>query len=231
MDAGGGPTVATLGDGENSPQGRDWTMTELANAKGVAYQTVWRAISRGQLPARRIGRTVLISAEAAEAWRPCYDRVPRRFRDQPRIPRPRTQRPEPPRALVAEDDPGIRDLIVQIIEDQGVSAVAVGDGEEAIAAARGQPFTHVFLDVRMPHLDGTDAFPTIRQACPNAMIAFVTAYPEDLARVSWPESWPFVIVRKPFDLRQIIGVLRMSVNDRPAPRHGARRREATLAGP
>jgi len=131
---------------------------------------------------------------------------------------------------VAEDDPGIRDLMVQIIEDEGMSAVAVGDGEEAIIAARGQSFTHVFLDVRMPYLDGSDAFPTIRQACPNAVIAFVTAYPEDLAKVEWPESWPFVIIRKPFDLRQIIGVLRMSVNDHPSRRKGGRSRKAALAG-
>ncbi|MGH2460926.1 MAG: response regulator [Chloroflexota bacterium] len=223
--------METLGAGENAPQGRDWTMTEVAKAKGVAYQTVWRAISRGQLPARRVGRTVLVSSEAAEAWRPCYDRVPRRFRDQPRLPRPRTRDPEPPRALVAEDEPAIRALLVQIIEDEGVSAVAVGDGEAAVAAARRESFTHVFLDVRMPRLDGPTAFPAIRQACPNAVIAFVTAYPDDLAKVAGPDVWPVVVIPKPFDIRQIVGVLRMSVADHRAWRKGDRRRGATLTAP
>jgi len=224
----GGRIVATSSAGERAPEGRDWTMIEVARAKGVAYQTVWRAISRGLLPARRVGRTVLISSDAAEAWNPCYDRVPRRFRDQPRAPRSRAKEPEPACALVAEDDSGIRELLVQSIEDEGGRVVAVADGEAAVATARRQRFTHVFLDVRMPLLDGSAALPAIRRACPDAVIAFVTAYPDDLAKVEWPEAWPVVIIPKPFDLGQIAGVLRLSVRDRRLPPAGGRGRKPVL---
>lgn len=207
---------------EDPPGERDWTMIEVAKAKGVAYQTVWRAISRGQLPARRVGRTVLVPDAAVVAWIPCYDRVPRRFRGQPRIPRPQPRRAVPRRALVADDEPAIRDLLAQIIDEEGVSVVAVSDGEEAVAEAQRQPFSHVFLDVRMPRRNGAAALPAVREACPNAVIAFVTAYPGDLAKIEWPDVWPIVVIPKPFDLDQIVDVLRLTVGDRPAHRKGDR---------
>lgn len=205
---------------------RDLTMIEVAKAKGVAYQTVWRAVARGLLHARRVGRTVLIAPEAAAAWRPCYDRVPRRFRGKPRLPRT-TATSVPARcALVAEDEPAIRELLVQIIEEEGVSVVAVADGEAAAAEAQRQPFSHVFLDVRMPRRDGAAALPAIRRACPNAVIAFVTAYPADLTKVPWTEVWPIVVVPKPFEIEQIVDVLRLTVTDRPSRRKTSPRQSA-----
>ncbi len=214
---------------DSMAEARDWTMIEVAKAKGVAYQTVWRAISRGLLPSRRVGRTVLIPTEAVAAWSPCYDRVPRRFRGQPRIPRPQTRRSQPRRALVADDEPAIRSLLAQVIEEEGIDVVAVGDGEAAVAEAQREPFSHVFLDVRMPRLDGASVLPLIRAACPNAVIAFVTAHPGDLTKVQWPAAWPIVVIPKPFDLEQIVDVLRMSVGDRPSRRKRAR--QAAAASP
>jgi excisionase family DNA binding protein len=214
-------------DPESATEHRDWTMIEVAQAKGVAYQTVWRAISRGLLPSRRVGRTVLIPPEAVAAWVPCYDRVPRRFRGQPRMPRPQARRAGPRRALVADDEPAIRTLLAQIIEEEGISVVSVGDGEAALAQAQLQPFSHIFLDVRMPRQDGASVLPQIRAACPNAVIAFVTAHPSDLAKVQWPAAWPIVVIPKPFDLDQIVDVLRLSVDDRPSRRKRGRKPAAT----
>lgn len=197
-------------------------MIEVANAKGVAYQTVWRAISRGQLPARRVGRTVVVSSEAARAWTPCYDRIPLRFRGQPRTPRPQARPAHGIRALVADDDLLVRELLVQIMTEEGVPVVAVGDGEAAALEAQRQAFSHVFLDVRMPRGNGAAALPAIREACPKAVIAFVTAHSSDLAAIEWPKAWPVVIIPKPFDLDQIVDVLRMSVGDRSLRPRAAR---------
>ena len=215
-------------ESEGTSGGRDWTMIEVAKAKGVAYQTVWRAISRGQLAARRVGRTVLVSTDAVAAWKPCYDRVPRRFRGQPRIPRPQPRRAQPRLALVADDEPMIRDLLVQICEEEGIGVVAVPDGEAAVLEAQRQSFSHVFLDVRMPRRNGAAALPAVREACPNAVIAFVTAHPADLSRVEWPAAWPIVVIPKPFDLDQITDVLRMSVDGRPSRRKRIRPRATSL---
>jgi two-component system response regulator AtoC len=125
--------------------------------------------------------------------------------------------------LVADDEPAIRELMTQIIEDEGIGVVAVGDGEAAVAEAQRQSFSHVFLDVRMPRRNGTAALPAIREACPDAVITFVTAFPADLAKAEWPASWPIVVIPKPFELDQIVEVLRMSVGELPSRRKSSRR--------
>ena len=57
-----------------------YTMTEAATLKGVSYHTVSRAVRRGQLPAQRLGRMALISADDLRAWRPMRERAPHKYR-------------------------------------------------------------------------------------------------------------------------------------------------------
>jgi excisionase family DNA binding protein/PAS domain S-box-containing protein len=57
-----------------------YTMAEAATLKGVSYHTVSRAVRRGQLPAQRLGRMALISAEDLRAWRPMRERAPHKYR-------------------------------------------------------------------------------------------------------------------------------------------------------
>ncbi len=55
-------------------------MAEAARLKGVSYHTVSRAVRRGKLPAKRLGRMALISADDLRAWRPMRERAPRKYR-------------------------------------------------------------------------------------------------------------------------------------------------------
>ena len=50
------------------------------DVKGVSYHTVSRAVRRGKLPARRLGRMALIAADDLRAWRPMRERAPRKYR-------------------------------------------------------------------------------------------------------------------------------------------------------
>jgi signal transduction histidine kinase/CheY-like chemotaxis protein len=79
------------------------------------------------------------------------------------------ERAEPVRALnlrilLAEDNPINALLARTILQRAGCSVVTVGDGEEAVAAlSSGAGFDLVFLDLRMPRLDGVGAARRIRQ--------------------------------------------------------------------
>lgn len=72
-------------------------------------------------------------------------------------PRPRV------RVLVADDQSVNRELVCATLALLGVQAVAVEDGEAAVAAALGPaPFDLVLMDLRMPRLDGEEATRRIR---------------------------------------------------------------------
>jgi len=56
------------------------SLTEAAERKGVHYQTVRRAIRRGDLVATKIGGGVLVAVENLDLWRPKYDHASRMHR-------------------------------------------------------------------------------------------------------------------------------------------------------
>ncbi len=58
------------------------------------------------------------------------------------------------RILVADDEPEMRDLVAGLVRALGHEAVAVSDGEAALAAVGGQPPDLVLSDVNMPGLSG-----------------------------------------------------------------------------
>jgi len=74
-------------------------------------------------------------------------------------PRPRSRA----RILLAEDNPVNQKLAVKMLERLGHHVDVVGDGREAVTAARGFPYDLIFMDCQMPELDGYAAAGQIRQ--------------------------------------------------------------------
>ena len=59
--------------------------------------------------------------------------------------------------LIAEDERDIRDLVAFTLRFAGHEVVAVGNGEEAVEAARVEMPDLILMDVRMPRMTGYEA--------------------------------------------------------------------------
>jgi len=66
------------------------------------------------------------------------------------------------RVLVAEDNSTNRTVALGLLRKLGLSADAVADGKEVIAALESIPYDLVLMDIQMPELDGLAATRTIR---------------------------------------------------------------------
>jgi CheY-like chemotaxis protein len=96
--------------------------------------------------------------------------------------------------LIAEDNPANAMIVKLMLEQLGHTPVVVANGEEAVAAARTQPFDLVLMDIRMPVMDGYEAARRMRsEAGPIATtrIVALTAHAQD--------HNPQDFVRKGFD--------------------------------
>ena len=67
------------------------------------------------------------------------------------------------KVLLAEDDEVTQFATVKMLEKMGHSTLAVGNGEQALAALRDQSFDLVLMDVQMPVMDGVEASIAIRR--------------------------------------------------------------------
>ncbi len=85
---------------------------------------------------------------------------------------------DPLRVVLVDDTPDLRDLLrlaLQRIGDYTVVAEA-GNGLDGVAAVTDHQPDLVLLDIAMPVMDGLEALPLIRQACPGAVIVMLSGF-------------------------------------------------------
>lgn len=66
------------------------------------------------------------------------------------------------RILLVEDDADLRDVLQALLESQGYSVGAAGDGLEALSRLDLEPFDLVVTDYRMPRMDGMALITSLR---------------------------------------------------------------------
>jgi DNA-binding response OmpR family regulator len=129
------------------------------------------------------------------------------------------------RVLIAEDDPGIRDLLFDMIERQGHSVVATRDGEEAWRVFREQGADVILSDWLMPRVEGPELCQRVREHdAPYAYFILLTALGDQQHHLHGRKSGADDYLSKPFDMEDLGA--RMVTADRVVTLH--RRREALL---
>src|SRR5437667_151161 len=66
--------------------------------------------------------------------------------------------------LIVDDEPGIRQSLKGVLEDEGYKASVAESGEACIESLRKRPFDVVLLDVWLPGMDGLDTLEKVREA-------------------------------------------------------------------
>jgi CheY-like chemotaxis protein len=111
------------------------------------------------------------------------------------------------RILVADDDPSVRSVLQDALQQDGYDVDAVCNGRQALTAiARHRPALMV-LDLEMPELDGPSLVRTLRdQTCWGAVpLVLVSAVAEAPAIGQQLGAW--ACLRKPFDLDVLLSTI------------------------
>jgi signal transduction histidine kinase len=85
---------------------------------------------------------------------------------------------KPLRILVAEDNPSNQKVLLTMLRRLGYRPEAVADGREVLQALEIRPYDLIFMDVKMPEMDGLAATRMIRKLRPGngPKIVAITAY-------------------------------------------------------
>lgn len=112
-----------------------------------------------------------------------------------------------PRALVADDEGPVRELLRTAIERFGFLVDEAANGQEALDWTAERSYDYVFLDLRMPRVDGVAVLRHLHSIGSTARIVVVTGFPDDLLRLDPERDWPVTVIPKPFRLEHIRAVL------------------------
>lgn len=109
------------------------------------------------------------------------------------------------KVLVAEDEPDIRELLVDILEDAGHEVVVAEDGGTALTEARNHHPEIIFLDVMMPVIDGLQVLEQIKSdpVTRSITVIMVTAkgQTQDEIHVRFAGAWDYIT--KPFEADEV----------------------------
>ncbi|NPD69251.1 response regulator transcription factor [Lichenicola cladoniae] len=112
-----------------------------------------------------------------------------------------------PRILVVEDDPGMRMLILRVLQSNGYAVRGAQDGREMWEAFGASPFDLVILDVMLPGTNGLDLCRDLR-ATSQVPVIMVSARGEELDRVLGLELGADDYVAKPFGQKELLARVR-----------------------
>ena len=107
--------------------------------------------------------------------------------------------------LVVDDEPGMRETLMAILELQGYRVSSAPDGETAVAAIREGAFDVVVMDVRMPGRDGVSVLEAMGD--PPPQIILMTAYAQEDRLRAAIQANAFAIVHKPFDTHWMLRLI------------------------
>lgn len=126
-----------------------------------------------------------------------------------------TQRVDPPIAggtetiLVVEDDPSLRELVVDLLEESGYKVLEALDVESAIAIAKKKKTIHLLLtDVIMPTMGGGDLAASLKMLRPKLKVLFMSGYSGDLVADHGVLEAETNLLEKPFTKHALLSKVR-----------------------
>ena len=107
------------------------------------------------------------------------------------------------KVLVVDDDPDIRETLVEVFIDEGYQVDAAVDGVQAMMFLRSGAPCVVILDLLMPNMSGTEVYGLMQRDAALCTIPVVIS-------TSDPTRAPAgsTVMRKPVDLERMVDLVR-----------------------
>jgi len=162
------------------------TIDEVADYLRLNKKTIYRLLWRGNIPATKVGHKWRFDRASIDEW------LRRKSIEKQAC------------ILVIDDEDMIRGLFKEALEILGHRVITAKDGLEGLELVKHWDFDMVFLDLKLPGMDGAELFRQIRTVKPNLLIVIITAYPDSNMMARALAHGPLGIIKKPFSELDIV---------------------------
>lgn len=113
------------------------------------------------------------------------------------------------KVLVVDDTKNIRMLLTTCLEIKGYKVITAEDGKSAIEIIKGEKnnIDMIFLDIRMPEMNGTEVLKIIRELGVKCPVIIMTAYATVKNAVDCTRLGAVAYLQKPFSPDRVSSVL------------------------
>ena len=162
------------------------TLEEVATYLRVTKKTIYRLLRQRKITASKVGHQWRFDKAAIDEW---LHQNPLEARGT---------------ILVVDDEETVRSLFKETLEELGHKVITTEDGSEGLDLVKKQDFDLVFLDLKMPGMDGAELFRQIKTIKPKLPVTIITGYPDSALMARALAHGPFGVMEKPFGEEDII---------------------------
>ncbi len=115
--------------------------------------------------------------------------------------------------LIVDDERDIRELISDILEDEGYTTRLAGNSEEAMTEINDEPPSLLILDIWLKDskMDGIDILKTVKRDNPDVPVVIISGHGNIEIAVAAIKQGAYDFIEKPFNIDQLLVVIRRAM--------------------
>jgi excisionase family DNA binding protein len=161
------------------------TVEEIAQYLRVTTKTIYRLLKKGSIPTSKVGHLWRFDKGTIDTWLK------------------ENATPLKTSILVIDDEESIRSLFEDVLMSLGHKVMTAETSSRALALIKAHNFDLVFLDLKMPDIDGAELLGQIKALKPDLLVAIITAYADSELMTRALEQGPLGVMKKPFTVSDI----------------------------
>lgn len=118
------------------------------------------------------------------------------------------------RILIVDDEPGIRQSLKGVFEDEGFTTDVVPSGEECLARVAATPYDLVLLDIWLPGIDGIETLRQLRELSPATRVIMISGHATIATAVAATKLGAYDFIEKPLSLEHTLLSARNALSHR-----------------
>lgn len=111
------------------------------------------------------------------------------------------------RILVVDDERDVRETIRMILRDDGYDVCSYASADKALEACKRRAFDIALVDIKMPHISGTELLELLNRVDSNIGVILVTAYPDVTTAAQAVRGGARDYITKPFSEQQLLAAV------------------------
>ncbi len=116
-----------------------------------------------------------------------------------------------PKILVIDDQPDIQETLKMILEYEGYRYLSALTGEEGLSTIEEERPDVIFLDIKMPRMDGHEVFETLRKRGLISPVIMISGHASVSTAVDFIKRGGFDFLEKPLEREKLLVVVRNAI--------------------